>query len=49
MLYRKHLMQYSDPNLNDDSDDSTNPGSADPWSDSNPDGYGTDTGGAPWP
>jgi len=41
-----HDYNMSGPD-DDDIDDSTNPGSADPWSDEN-DGNGTDTDGGIW-
>ena len=43
-----HNYNMRGPEDDDDIDDSTSPGSADPWSNDN-DGYGTDTnGGAIW-
>ena len=45
MLYEKY---FHGPEDDEEVDDSTNPGSADPWSDHN-DGNGTDTDGGIWP
>jgi hypothetical protein len=48
MLYEEYVCDPEDEDEDDDVDDSTNPGSADPWSDDN-DGNGTNSDGGIWP